>query len=174
MLRLLLARHAKSSWHEADLPDHDRPLSKRGLRAAPLVARALAEGGHAPELVYCSTARRTRSTWELMSPYIGARAEVRYLPELYLAPAERVLEVISGAPASVGTLMVMGHNPATHAVAVHFGELPTPPLRVFPTGAVAVVELASESWRNAVSRGRIVDFVAPKAVGRVRPDRAPG
>ena len=174
MLRLLLARHAKSSWHEADLPDHDRPLSKRGLRAAPLVAKALAKGGHAPELVYCSTARRTRSTWELMSLYIGARAEVRYLPELYLASAERVLQVISGAPASVGTLMVMGHNPATHSVAVHFGDLPTPPLRVFPTGAVAIVELASERWRDAVSRGRIVDFVAPKAIERAWSDRASG
>ena len=109
-----------------------------------------------------------------MSPYIAARAEVRYLPELYLASAERVLEVISGAPASVGTLMVMGHNPATHTVAVHFGELPVPPLRVFPTGAVAVVELASERWRDAFSGGRIVDFVAPKAIGQARSERASG
>lgn len=109
-----------------------------------------------------------------MSPHIGARAEARHLPGLYLASAERVLEVISGAPASVGTLMVMGHNPATHAVAVHFGDLPTPPLRVFPTGAVAVVELASNRWRDAVSRGRIVDFVAPKAIGRARFDRESG
>ena len=144
------------------------------MRAAPLVAKALAEGGHEPELVYCSTARRTRSTWELMSPYIGARAEVRHLPELYLASAERVLEVISGAPGSVGTLMVMGHNPATHAVAAHFGDLPAPPLRVFPTGSVAIVELASERWGDAVSRGRIVDFVAPGAIGRAWSDRTPG
>ena len=77
MLTLTLFRHAKSSWATPGLPDFDRPLAPRGEEAAPLMAAFLAESGLAPDLVLCSSARRTRETLDLALPAFKTRAEDR-------------------------------------------------------------------------------------------------
>src|ERR1035441_5301802 len=74
--QLVLLRHAKSAW--LDVPDHDRPLAKRGLRDAPGAGRWLRQAGYVPDLVVCSTARRTSETWELAAAELGASPPVRF------------------------------------------------------------------------------------------------
>jgi phosphohistidine phosphatase len=76
MKRLYLLRHAKSSWKDASLPDHDRPLAGRGRRAAKAIARHLRDQGIEPELVLCSSARRARETFERIEPALGGAREV--------------------------------------------------------------------------------------------------
>ena len=171
MLRLLLARHAKSSWGDPSLADHDRPLNGRGRRAAPLVAAALAKRGFIPNGVYSSTSRRTRDTWQLMAPLFGGPPPlVEFMPQLYLASSRTVLDTISSAPSTAHTLMVLGHNPSTHALAAHLAHGGDPGrrdrlVRSFPTGAVAVVELAGNRWSEAGAGGKLLDYVIPRTLG---------
>lgn len=167
MRRLLLARHAKSSWSDTSLMDHDRPLNGRGRRAASLVAAALEDRGFVPDLVYSSTSRRTRDTWALMEPRFGGHPRVEYLSGLYHAPPRAVLDIVAGAPPTAGTLMVLGHNPSAHALAAHLAregsrEQRDRVIRSFPTGAVAVIELAGEDWDGADAGGRLLDFIVPR------------
>src|SRR5690348_12983247 len=81
--RLVLLRHAKSAWPE--VADHERPLAKRGRRDAPKVGRWLGTSGYLPDAVVCSTARRARETWDLVSAQLPAAPEVHYEPRVYEA-----------------------------------------------------------------------------------------
>ena len=170
MRRLLLARHAKSSWTDASLKDHDRPLNGRGRRAAPLVAAALDDRGFMPDLVYSSTSRRTRDTWALMEPRFGGHPQVEYLSGLYHAAPRAVLDIVAGAPPAASTLMVLGHNPSTHALAAHLArdgsrEQRDRVVRAFPTGAVAIIELPRDDWGAAPAGGQLLDFIIPRLLG---------
>lgn len=166
MKRLLLARHAKSSWDHPDLSDKERPLNPRGRDSAPKVGQALLDGDLQPEVVLSSTSQRTRETWELMEGLFPGTV-VDFRDSLYLASPGELLSVISGADDQVTTLMTLAHNPGTHALAVALAQSGTPDdvlaLRSkFPTGAVAVIELPIERWQDAGSGGRLVGFVRPR------------
>src|SRR4051794_26437716 len=117
MKRLYLLRHAKSSWKDPGLADHDRPLAGRGRRAAKAVARHLREQGIDPELVLCSTARRARETLERLEPALG-RGAVRVEPVLYGADAGALLEHLRGVSDAVGSVLVIGHNPGLQRLAL--------------------------------------------------------
>ncbi len=167
MRRLLLARHAKSSWGNPALTDHDRPLNARGYRAAQLVGAALAELGCVPDLVLSSTATRTRETWVQMEPHFGGHPSVEFHRALYLAAPRDVLAAIADAPDEAETVMVLGHNPSTHALAAYLSRKGDPReidlLRTkFPTGAVAIVDFSSDSWTGADQGGELRHFILPR------------
>ncbi len=167
MRRLLLARHAKSSWGNPALTDHDRPLNARGYRAAQMVGAALNDLGCVPDVVFSSTATRTRETWARMEPHFDGRPRVEYHRGLYLAAPRTVLAAIADAPAEAETLMVLGHNPYTHALAAYLSRKGDPReidlVRTkFPTGAVAVVDLSSDSWADADGGGELKHFILPR------------
>ena len=167
MKRLMLARHAKSSWADSSLQDHDRPLNGRGRRAAPLVGAELNALGCAPEFVYSSTSARTRETWALMEPHFDAPPRVEFRRELYLASPQALLETIVSAPPEVETLMLLGHNPSTHVAAAFLAGSGYQDdidrlRRSFPTGAVAVVEVEVDSWKEAKERGKLAHFILPR------------
>ncbi|GAB7029255.1 histidine phosphatase family protein [Streptomyces sp. NPDC021749] len=108
--RLVVLRHAKSAW-PPDVPDHERPLGKRGRRDAPAVGRRLLADGCVPDLVLCSTARRTRETWELVAAELGARPEVVFEPRVYGASTAELLDVLREVPEQRGTVLLIGHQP---------------------------------------------------------------
>lgn len=167
MRRLMLARHAKSSWGDISLKDHERPLNARGRRAAPLVATELNDLGFVPDMAYSSTSARTRETWALMEPCFGGHSRTEFLPELYLASPRSVIGMIASAPRDADTLMVLGHNPLTHALAAYLARTGDQAqidrlTRAFPTGAVAVIELAGPSWTDVEDGGELLDFVLPR------------
>ena len=105
---LLLLRHAKSSWDDASKPDHDRPLAPRGHRAAERVGAHLRASDHRPDLVLCSTSRRTRETLERLG--LGG-TDVRMEDRLYAADDETLLERVRELPEDVGAVLVVAHNP---------------------------------------------------------------
>ncbi|UJA20812.1 histidine phosphatase family protein [Thermoleophilia bacterium SCSIO 60948] len=115
--RLHLLRHAKSSWDDASLADHDRPLNERGVSACELVARDLEAAGVEPGLVICSTAVRTRQTLELIGPGLGGEPELRFERGVYEAAAGELLELIADLGGEETELLVVGHNPATATLA---------------------------------------------------------
>jgi phosphohistidine phosphatase len=159
--RLYLLRHAKSSWKERELADHDRPLAGRGRRAAKAMGRHLREAGIEPELVLCSTARRARETFARTG--LEGRA-VRFEPELYGAGAGDLLARLRDVDAAVGSVMVIGHNPGLQDLALLLarpGSLVEVLEAKFPTGALAA--LAVTEW-DALDRGagQLIDFVRPR------------
>ncbi|MER9111442.1 histidine phosphatase family protein, partial [Mesorhizobium sp. M0938] len=109
--QLLLLRHAKSSWDDPDLIDFDRPLSGRGLKAAPLVGRELARQGWLPDLALVSPALRSRDTWRLVSAELPAKTPAKFVQALYEASVADVLAKIRQANAGTNSLLVIGHNP---------------------------------------------------------------
>ncbi len=162
--RLLLMRHAKSSWDDESSPDHDRPLAKRGRGAAELMGKHLRTAGLLPDLVLCSSARRTRETLErLQLP----ETETRFEGPLYGASDRGILAVIHESGGDAGTLLVLGHNPGMQDLAIDLagadlGEGASRLRERFPTGALAVFE-TDEAWRDLAARHvRLASFVVPR------------
>lgn len=172
MKHLVVLRHAKSSWADNTVPDHDRPLNARGRWAAPRVARALSERGCAPDLAWCSTAARTRQTWELMAPCFERAspekaATVRFLPELYLATRETLLELAGAAAPEAETLMVLGHNPGVHSLACTLARTGEPEemallRQKMPTGTAVVVDLDGDRWDQVSEGGSLAHLILPR------------
>jgi phosphohistidine phosphatase len=142
MKTLLVMRHAKSSWAEPTQADHDRPLNKRGKKAAPLMGRLLQERDAVPDLILSSTAMRAVSTARAVAESCGYAGVVEERRELYLAEPEGYLAVIRGVPSEVGRLLVVGHNPG----AENLIEELTGELAEMPTAAIARIALAVDTW----------------------------
>ena len=165
-VRLWLLRHAKSSWDDDTLADIDRPLAPRGVRAASAMATYIATASIRPGLVLCSPAVRARETLEHVLPSLGD-PEVRIEPELYTFDPQSLLLRLRSIPAATTSVMVVGHDPAIHDVAVTLagtGERLADLTAKYPTGALAELELDGDSWGSAVQRGTAVlaRFVRPR------------
>jgi phosphohistidine phosphatase len=169
MKRLYLLRHAKSSWDDPTLVDHDRPLAPRGRRAVKVMAKHLRREGIAPQLVLCSTSRRTRQTLTRIAPDLGKSSDVEITSELYAARAAELLEVLRQVPEGVESVMLIGHNPGMQDLALSLARDGPQVTRVrgkFPTAALATLEFSGD-WRDlAPSSAELLSFVTPKAVSR--------
>ncbi len=158
MKRLILLRHAKSSWVNPDLGDFERPLNKRGQRSAKALGKWLRHSDWHPDHILCSTARRTRETFEGMR--IDSEPELRQ--ELYHASAAQMLDMIRAADAE--TLMVIGHNPGTAQLAHELVSETPAHVRFadYPTGSLLVAEFEIEKWSKlAPGSGRALHFLTP-------------
>jgi len=138
---LYLLRHAKSSWREGGLDDRDRPLNARGHRAGRLIAAYLARR-KVPDLVLCSSALRTRETFEHIAGAYEKSPPASFEPALYLATARALLDRIAAVEDDVATLLVIGHNPGLHELATGLARHGRRHDRVrlaskFPTAALA-------------------------------------
>lgn len=167
--QLIVLRHAKSAWPDG-VPDHDRPLAGRGRRDAPAAGRWLAESGHVPDRVLCSTAQRARETWELAEAELGTHPKTVYEDRVYGATAAELLDLAHQMPASVRTLMLVGHDPAMRELTLELasssaGDAGAEALeRVrlkFPTAAIAVLDFTGGWPTLDLGRARLADFVVP-------------
>jgi phosphohistidine phosphatase len=109
--RLFVLRHAKSSWSDPDLTDHDRPLAPRGRAALPVIEATLAERDAAIEVVLCSSASRTVATLEGVTRALAADAVVTVDDQLYGADRDRWLARCRGVPDETLEVLLVGHNP---------------------------------------------------------------
>ena len=165
MKRLYLLRHAKSSWKDARLADHDRPLAGRGRRASKAIARQLHDRGIEPELVLCSTARRARETLDRIAPALGT-PDVAIEPDLYIADAHALLERLRSVPDAIESVMLIGHNPAMHELAIDLAR-PSPTASEladgYPTAALAVLTVTASTWRRlGHGTADLVELVRPR------------
>jgi phosphohistidine phosphatase len=169
MRQLLLLRHAKSSWDDPRLSDHARPLNARGKRAAEAMAEAMRSLGLTPDVVLVSSARRTLQTLEALSPIEGGPI-IEPMDELYLAPWPRLLEVLRGVPETARSVLLIGHNPGMHelamAIAGPVGMAASAGsaqrlARGYPTGSLAEFTIASAWGMLEPGGGRLVRFLAP-------------
>ena len=146
MRRLLLLRHAKSSWKEEGRSDHDRPLNRRGHRDAPVMGALLARQAIVPDRIVSSTALRARTTAEEVAQAAGFDGETQQDPRLYLADPETILEVVRECPDDAETVLVVAHNPGMQSLAVLLARSPEP--EPFPTAALAQIDVQVDTWRR--------------------------
>lgn len=112
MKTLYLVRHAKSDWSHAATSDFERPLNKRGLKAAPLMGRRLRNQGCAPDLLLSSPARRARQTANLVATEIGySLEEIEFVAAIYAAELATLIALIQNLPERATRVMLIGHNP---------------------------------------------------------------
>jgi phosphohistidine phosphatase len=167
---LVLLRHAKSAW--PDVPDHERPLARRGQRDAPVMGRWLRAAGYVPDLVLCSTARRARETWQLAQAELGAAPQVRYSGGVYEAAPADLIGLARKMASSVRVLLIVGHNPAMEELALDLasGEGATAAMALdrmrakFPTAAVAVLDVTGGWAGLSRENTRLARFVTPRDI----------
>lgn len=166
--RLILMRHAKSSWDDPALADHARPLARRGRLAAPLMgaylAEVAAEDGFLIDHVWLSDSVRTQQTYERLRPLLAAAPAPTLSSRLYTEDPADIGAVAAQTPPEAQAALVIGHHPSLDGFA---GALvPNAPAR-FPTAAVAVLSL-SGPWSALAAPSRrdatLLRFEAPKTL----------
>lgn len=172
MRTLYLLRHAKSSWDDPDLADHDRPLAGRGERATPYVAAHMLREGIAPQLILCSSARRTRETLGLLGDAVPLDCEVLVEDGLYGASADDLIRRLQVMPDTADHVMLIGHNPALQRLAwllARSGDRLSQLNKKFPTAALATLHADVDDW-SQLSRGcaRLTGFVRPRDLNAPR------
>ena len=158
-LRLILMRHAKSSWTSGASSDHVRPLNERGRIDAPRIAQRLGELGWVPDRVLSSDSARTQETWARMADRLP-EVPVDFTRRLYHAGVEAFVEVVRSAPDEAGCLLVLGHNPGWEDVVEYLcGE----PVRMTTANAV-LLRRDPAPWREALAPDSwaLVDVLRPK------------
>lgn len=144
MKTLLILRHAKSSWNNARLADHDRPLNGRGRRDAPRMGRLLREEDLVPDLIITSSAERALSTAELVASSCGYEEALLVTRDLYHGAPEDYLDVLRDQGGEARMILVVGHNPGLEALV----DVLTDEDEVMPTAALAQVSLSIHAWRE--------------------------
>jgi phosphohistidine phosphatase len=168
MLTLSLLRHAKSSWRNPSLPDRERPLASRGIADAPMMGRAMTERGIDPELVLCSSARRTVDTLALVLPELKIEPKVAYEDALYHASPAEMLEMLRAIQPGASRLMIVGHNPEIQRLALDLIGSGPKQMRdriqeKFPTAGLAVINFTAGLWSSVdINSGSLNLFLAPR------------
>jgi phosphohistidine phosphatase len=159
MKTLLILRHAKSSWSHPELPDHERPLKKRGKRDAPLIGERLRTEGLVPEIIMSSTARRAQETANRVVEASGFEGNLLLIPEFYHGNYETILELLRELPDDAECVMIVGHNPDLE----EFIEELTDEYTRLATAAMARVEVPIQRWRELreTVTGKLIDVWHP-------------
>lgn len=167
MRQLLLLRHAKSSWDDPGLSDHSRPLNARGRAAAGAMRQAMLGLSLSPDVVLVSSARRTLQTLEALEPW-GEMPLIEPMDALYLATAPELLRILNGVAETARSVMIIGHNPGLHELAVMLtggARDPADARRLaegYPTGALAEFSVPGP-WRSLAAGGaRLHRFLCPR------------
>ena len=145
MKTVILFRHGKSDWDADYEIDHDRPLAKRGIKAAKKMGKWLGKTDQAPDMSFVSTALRTRQTYELASLSGEWNSVLRMTNELYDSDVDSYLRVMRSASDEISRILVVGHEPTcsmTTSYLIGGGVIR------FPTATMARVDLSSNTWND--------------------------
>lgn len=154
MLRLIVMRHGEAEINDA-ISDQDRPLTQRGSKQAAIVARKLLHWGWQPQLGLVSSARRTLET-QVSLARIMPVGEWRASGNLYLADVRLLMRELAASPASVDTLILVGHNPGLSDIVL---ALTDQPLRL-DTGEAALLHVEAEAWDEAIAKQGLWSLVS--------------
>lgn len=161
---LYLLRHAKSSWDDPSLADHDRPLSPRGRKAAKKVAGHIRRSGIEPDLILCSSALRTRETLDRIAPALRGSPETLIERALYEASGEELLQRLRSVPNATRSVLLIDHNPGLQDLAIALVGAVTPDAiaEKFPTAALATLRVPVV-WADLAPGGcGLEDYVVPR------------
>ena len=163
MKRLLIMRHAKSSWDDESIPDHDRKLNDRGLRVAPLMGGFVKQQGLAPDIILTSSATRAIKTAELFNTGFGKKIPIVIEKSLYRADVEEFCDTIREGAETESTVLVISHNPGVERwIYALTGKFET-----IPTAAIASIRLSDKiDWFDLTSltQGDLENVWRPREV----------
>ena len=157
--RLIIMRHAKSSWTSGATTDHQRPLNKRGRHAAPRIGARLRDLDWIPDLVIASDSERTRETWQRMQAEFPDSIEENLSSAFYHGGLAAIANVCTSLPADISTLLVLGHNPGWEdAVANLSGQWAR-----MTTANAALLESDIDDWADILETNWVlVEVLRPK------------
>ncbi|HEX8217027.1 MAG TPA: histidine phosphatase family protein [Allosphingosinicella sp.] len=163
---LTLLRHAKSTWDDPVARDFDRPLNRRGRKAARRVGEEIRSLGLEFDLVLASPAVRVRETLDEIEEGCGRPLGARFDERIYLAEPGTLLDMVRAADDAAGSVLLVGHNPGVESLAMSLdgGTLLRDAVAIkYPTGTLAEIELPAERWSDvAPGSGRIARFIRPR------------
>lgn len=162
-LRLILIRHAKSSWSDPFSDDHARVLNQRGQASASAIGKWMAEQGYVPDVVLCSDAARTQETADLILRQLTPAPQLKLAGRLYHAAPATILDLLHKQTAPC--IAVIGHNPGIGMLANALVQTPPEHQRFsdYPTCASTVIDFDVSKWAQVQNRtGRCKAFVVPR------------
>jgi phosphohistidine phosphatase len=162
---LYILRHAKAA-PESGEGDAERPLMKRGRKAAAAMGGYLAGLQPYPTLVLCSTARRTRETLDAILPALDAEPQLLIEEALYLAGVSRLLDRLQRLPEQAQSVLLIGHNPGLHQLAASLASEAGELAESFPTAALAVLRVSGHWSALRPHQATLIDFKTPKSLSR--------
>lgn len=166
MKTLLLMRHAKSSWKDENLTDHERPLKKRGRKDAKAIAKEIKKNNIIPDLILSSSAARAMETVAILMDAMDFENRVIYLDELYMCEPHDFIEVLKTLNNEDNTVMIVGHNPGLEA----YLQIIDGKIEALPTAGLGHLVLAIDDWAKISldSMGELVGFWTPKKLAEKR------
>jgi len=176
MKRLLLLRHAKSSWHDPTLTDFERPLNQRGRTAARVMGNYLLRKGLLPNLVLCSAAQRTRETLAFIQDQLDQDLPASIEKSLYEASPGEIAGILKKVDPRIDTVMVIGHNTGLEELARRLSRKGNEKARKlmalqYPTGALAVIEISGKGWSKLDGKdASLRRFVCPRDLEGCEPN----
>lgn len=169
-MRLMLLRHAKSDKAEPGLQDHARALNPRGRNDAAKLGAYLARHALIPDRVLVSTARRTRETWDGVAAALTSTPAVKFDERLYNSSADGIFAAIKETEGGGPTLLVIGHNPGMHDIAIDLIASGDVEARErlsegLPTTGLVVIDFAVRQWSKIHAQGgRLERFITPRSL----------
>jgi len=170
MRTLIFLRHAKSSWALPGVDDFDRPLNDRGNKAAPQMGNWLASENITPDVIVCSSAKRTRETLAHIEPVFTQEVATIFEPDLYLASHDMLFDCAAKLDDAYETAMLLAHNPGLHDAALsaltaasrrESGEMRSR----FPTCACAIISFPIDRWSEITTDiGELNAYMTPKGL----------
>jgi len=163
MKTLFVLRHAKSSWNHPKLSDFERPLNKRGEKAAPFMGELMREKDLIPEFVLSSPAKRAKQTAKLVKASAEISSKIEFDRRIYEASRNSLLHIVSEFDDDLRSAMIVGHNPGFEGLVAALGG----EHQRMPTAALAVIELDIESWSEITADcGKLIEMLRPKEQSR--------
>jgi phosphohistidine phosphatase len=161
MKTLYLVRHAKSSWKDVNLPDHERPLNKRGEQDAPKMGKRLKRRRPKPEVIVTSPAVRAKRTAKILATEIGyPKSDILVDELIYTADQEELVSVLRRLDNGIDCVMLVGHNPALTDLVNSLAQCEVANV---PTCGLAVLGFRMDSWADIDHiRAKLLDFDYPK------------
>ena len=159
---LMLLRHAKSSWDDPEIPDHERPLNKRGKQNAITMGKYLKKEKLVPDLIISSTAKRANKTADIISKQSGYDDGMIQSETLYSSSSENYIKVINDIPDKYNKVLLVGHNPILEDVIARIlGESHT-----MKTCSLAYIELSINSWKKFSygTNSKLIDLIVAREI----------
>ena len=158
MKKLIILRHAKSSWDYPELSDYERPLNSRGNKDAEMMSLKLSERLDHIDSTILSSSKRTELTYEYFKNKINFKSEF-FTDELYHASSKKIISIIKDTNSDINSLMVLGHNPGltetVNFLTNHF-------LYNLPTQGIIIIKFNINSWNKISEKGDLEWIKFPK------------
>lgn len=163
MKTIYIVRHAKSSWDNPSLTDHDRPLADTGIAKTKLIVEYLLKKNVRPELMISSSAVRARETAKLMAAGLGYPVDkIRIEDKLYHASPDSIADEMYALADNINSVMIFGHNPTLTYFVNQYLE---PSIENLPTSGVVAIEFNTEMWNQIASSKNFIRFtIFPKMI----------